>query len=46
MYRVKYLHQYEIESVLMDNKDEAKIKQLVLYELKMVDVLVYLLKKE
>jgi hypothetical protein len=30
----------------MDNKDEAKIKQLVLYELKMVDVLVYLLKKE
>ncbi len=46
MYRVKYLHQYEIESVLMDNKDEAKIKQLVLYELKMVDVLVYLLKDE
>jgi hypothetical protein len=30
----------------MDNKDEAKIKQLVLYELKMVDVLVYLLKDE
>jgi hypothetical protein len=30
----------------MDNKHEARIEQLILYELRMVGFLVYLLKRE